>query len=261
MSEFKFQAHRGDSVSYPENTIVAYLAAVEQGYKIVEMDCKFTKDNVCIMLHDASVNRTCRREDGSELEVKTPSTELTLAEIRALDAGLFKGEQFRGTRIPTLAETLDAMKEKDADIKLDNVFQGFNEEQFEIFCNTIKASAYPEEKLGLTCKTLPYFEYLAAKFPKAHMHYDGYMTEEALKRTYAVAAGRTTYWIPYGNRDVAWFKGRKADPEFCAEVRKYGEIGIWTISTMEELSTSVKVFGATAAETNGQLKPYMLADI
>mgnify|MGYP003288983505 CR=1 FL=1 len=55
--------------------------------------------------------------------------------------------------------------------------------------------------------------------------------------------------------------GRFADPEFCAEVRKYGNIGIWTIGTMEELSESVKVFGAVAAETNGQLKPYMLADI
>ncbi len=260
MSEFKFQAHRGDSVSFPENTIVAYHAAVEQGYKIVEMDCKFTKDNVCIMLHDGTVNRTCRREDGSVIEEKTAPTDLTLAEIKALDAGLFKGEQFRGTRIPTLAEMLEAMKDKDADIKLDNVFQGFNEEQFEIFCNTIKESGYPEEKLGLTCKTLPYFEYLAKKFPKAHMHYDGYMTEEALKRTYEVAAGRITYWIPYGNRDVSWFKGRKADPEFCAEVRKYGQIGIWTISTMEELRVTVNDYKAVAAETNGQLKPYMIAD-
>ena len=78
MSEFKFQAHRGDSVSYPENTLVSYLAAVEQGYKIVEMDCKFTKDNVCIMLHDGTVNRTCRREDGTAFEEKIASTALTL---------------------------------------------------------------------------------------------------------------------------------------------------------------------------------------
>ena len=123
MSEFKFQAHRGDSVSYPENTLVSYLAAVEQGYKIVEMDCKFTKDNVCIMLHDGNINRTCRREDGSEFEEKIASTALTLDEIKALDAGLFKGEQFRGVRIPTLAETLETLRNADADIKLDNVFQ------------------------------------------------------------------------------------------------------------------------------------------
>ena len=30
---------------------------------------------------------------------------------------------------------------------------------------------------------------------------------------------------------------------------------------MDELRTAVKVYGAVAAETNGQLKPYMLADI
>ena len=260
MSEFKFQAHRGDSVSYPENTLISYLAAVEQDYKIVEMDCKFTKDNVCIMLHDGTINRTCRREDGSIFEEKIASTALTLDEIKALDAGLFKGEQFKGTRIPTLAETLETLRNADADIKLDNVFQSFNEEQFEIFCETIKA-ADMEEKIGFTCKTLPYFDWLAKKFPKAHMHYDGLMTREALEHTRAVAEGRVTYWIPYANKSTAWFKGRFADPEFCAEVRQSGNIGIWTIGTMEELSESVKVFGAVAAETNGQLKPYMLADI
>ncbi len=260
MSEFKFQAHRGDSVSYPENTLVSYLAAVEQGYKIIEMDCKFTKDNVCIMLHDANINRTCRREDDSIFEEKIASTSLTLAEIKALDAGLFKGEQFRGVRIPTLAETLETLKATDADIKLDNVFQSFNEEQFEIFCDTVKA-ADMEERIGFTCKTLPYFDWLAKKFPRAQMHYDGLMTKEALEHTYAVAAGRTTYWIPYANKSTAWFKGRFADPEYCAEVRKYGKLGIWTISTLEELRVSVKEYGAVAAETNGQLKPYMLAEI
>ena len=160
MYDFKFQAHRGDSVSYPENTLVSYLAAVEQGYKIVEMDCKFTKDNVCIMLHDGTINRTCRRDDGSAFEEKTASTALTLDEIKALDAGLFKGEEFRGVRIPTLAETLETLKPTGVDVKLDNVFQGFNEEQFEIFCETVKA-ADMGSKVGFTCKTLPYFAWLA----------------------------------------------------------------------------------------------------
>ena len=260
MSEFKFQAHRGDSISYPENTLPAYLAAVEQGYKIVEMDCKFTKDNVCIMLHDPNINRTCRRDDGSEFEEKIASTSLTLAEIKALDAGIFKGEQFKGTRIPTLAETLAVLKETDVDIKLDNVFQSFNQEQFEIFCETVK-NADMEERVGFTCKNVPYFLWLAQKFPRAQMHYDGSMTREALELTHAAAEGRVTYWIPFRNRDIKWFKGRYADPEYCAEVRKYGKLGIWTISELEELRVSVKEYGAVAAETNGQLKPYMLAEI
>ena len=87
------------------------------------------------------------------------------------------------------------------------------------------------------------------------------MTKEALEYTSKAAPGRVTYWIPYANKSTAWFKGRFADEEFCAEGRKYGNIGIWTIGEMDELRTAVKVFGAVAAETNGQLKPYMLADI
>lgn len=260
MSEFLFQAHRGDSVSYPENTICAYMAAVEQGYGIVEMDCKFTKDNVCIMLHDSTVNRTCRYENGEPITEKIQSTSLTLSEIQLLDAGLHKGEQFRGVRVPTLAQTLEVMKGSGASVKLDNVFQSFNEEQFEIFCRTVEEADMGGE-VGFTCKTVPYFAYLAKRFPEAQMHYDGLMTRDALEFTSSLAGERTTYWIPYKNQSTSWFRGRFADEEFAAEVRRYGRVAIWTIGTMDELRDSVKLFGAVAAETNGQLKPYMLADI
>ncbi len=260
MSEFLFQAHRGDSVSYPENTLCAYKAAVEQGYGIVEMDCKFTKDNVCIMLHDSIVNRTCRYDNGDIIEGKISSTSLTLAEIQSFDAGIFKGEQFRGVRVPTLAQTLSVMKGSGSSVKLDNVFQSFNEEQFEIFCRTVEEADMGRE-VGFTTKTIPYFAYLAKRFPEAQMHYDGLMTREALEFTSALAGERTTYWIPYKNQSTSWFNGRFADEEFAAEVRKYGRLAIWTIGTLDELRDTVKLFGASAAETNGQLKPYMLAEI
>ena len=41
---FRFQAHRGDSAFYPENTLVSYDAAVKEGYQVIEMDSKFTRD-------------------------------------------------------------------------------------------------------------------------------------------------------------------------------------------------------------------------
>ena len=63
-----FQAHRGVSTEYPENTMPAFIAAVEQGYTYIETDPLVTKDNVCVLMHDKTLNRTCRNDDGSTRE-------------------------------------------------------------------------------------------------------------------------------------------------------------------------------------------------
>ena len=62
------QAHRGVSTEYPENTMTAYLAAIEQGYEYIEIDPEVTKDGVPVLLHDANIGRTARNADGSIIE-------------------------------------------------------------------------------------------------------------------------------------------------------------------------------------------------
>ena len=258
MSKFRFQAHRGDSAFYPENTLVSYAAAIEQGYDIIEIDTKFTDDKVCVCLHDGTLNRTGRNPDGTELAEKTPIINVTYEEAKKYDYGLFMGEQFKGTQMCTLAEALAFIKKSTLDVKLDNVFQSFNEEEFEIFCKVIE-EADMEERIGLTCKTVPYVNYLAARFPKAEIHYDGSLTPEALEVCGKLTAEgrRVTIWIPYDNKSTAWFRGRKADAEFCRELHKYGNVGVWLISEPEELSVARDEFGADVIETNGTLKPTM----
>ena len=256
---FRFQAHRGDSAFYPENTLVSYRAAISEKYHVIELDNKFSRDNVCICLHDGTVNRTCRRPDGSAFEEKTPADSLTFAELRELDAGVFKGEQFAGTKIPTLAEAIDVIgRESDLSVKLDNVFQFFNEERFEIFCSVVKDSGF-ESRVGFTAKTLPYLVYLAERFPSSEMHYDGSLTREALSFIENNIKDRTTLWIPFDNKATAWCKERKASREFCADLHRYGQVGIWLLSETDELRTAVREFGADIIETNGTLKPDALS--
>ncbi len=262
MARLKFQAHRGDSAYFPENTIPAFAAAVEQGYEIIEMDTKFTKDKVCVLLHDHTVNRTGRNPDGTAIEKTTPIAELTLAQAQALDYGLFMGEKFKGTRMPTLVETLAFLKGKPVKIKMDNVFQSYNEEQFEIFCNDIEAAELGSQ-IGFTCKTLPYLKYLSERFTESALHYDGSLTPEALAECKSLTdAGRdVTVWIPYDNVGTAWFKERKADAEFCRELHTYGKVGIWIITERSELADAKNIFEADVIETDGKLKPYMLSEV
>ncbi len=94
-------AHRGAMQTHPENTIPAFRAAVEAGAHMIEFDVWLTKDNEMVVLHDPSVDRTTNGK-GKVLD-------LTLAEIKALDAGSRKGTRFAGEKIPTLGEVLNIM--------------------------------------------------------------------------------------------------------------------------------------------------------
>jgi glycerophosphoryl diester phosphodiesterase len=94
-------AHRGDRALAPENTIPAFEAAFASGSQFVETDLQLTADGQVVLMHDDTVDRTT---DGTGAV-----SALTLAEIRALDAGSWYGTDFAGTRVPVLEEFLDLL--------------------------------------------------------------------------------------------------------------------------------------------------------
>lgn len=91
-------AHRGASAAAPENTMAAFREARRLGADSFELDTYLTSDGVAVLLHDGTVDRTT---DGTG-----DITKMTLAEVRKLDAGSWKGERFRGEPLPTLEEAL-----------------------------------------------------------------------------------------------------------------------------------------------------------
>ncbi len=92
-------AHRGAPRRAPENTLASFRRALEFPIDGLELDVHLSRDGHPVVLHDRLVDRTT---DGSG-----PVDELDLAETQALDAGSHLGAEFRGERIPTLAEVLD----------------------------------------------------------------------------------------------------------------------------------------------------------
>src|SRR6185295_18431107 len=70
--------HRGYSLHYPENTIVAFDAAKAAGATSVEIDVVLTKDGEPIILHDLTVDRTTNGHGFA--------ADLTFEEVRSLDA-------------------------------------------------------------------------------------------------------------------------------------------------------------------------------
>lgn len=92
-------AHRGASGYAPENTIAAFDKGVDMKADYIEIDVQRSKDGKLVIIHDTKVDRTT---DGTGY-VK----DLTFDQIRSLDAGSWKGEQFKGEKIPTFDEILD----------------------------------------------------------------------------------------------------------------------------------------------------------
>ncbi len=97
----KVVAHRGFSGRYPENTAVAFHAALALGVEAVELDVHLSQDGELIVIHDDTVDRT---SDGSGRVDR-----ITLSQLKALDAGGWFGDAFRKERFLTLQEALDLM--------------------------------------------------------------------------------------------------------------------------------------------------------
>lgn len=98
-------AHRGASGHAPENTLAAFLRAVELGANFIETDLQVTRDSHFVALHDETLGRTTNG--------RGPVSKHTLDELRQLDAGSWFGPHFAGERIPTLDEILQFAREHD----------------------------------------------------------------------------------------------------------------------------------------------------
>ena len=85
-------AHRGLVRHAPENTLPGFAAAIELGLSI-ELDLYQTRDEYLVIIHDETVDRTT---DGTGEVIN-----MTLAEIRKLDAGSWFDPRFTGERVPT----------------------------------------------------------------------------------------------------------------------------------------------------------------
>ncbi len=100
------QSHRGVGNLGPENTIESFELGWQMGF-VPEADVRVTRDGIIVAFHDNDFTRLA--PDAPE-EIRHLSIgELTWDDIAGLDVGCYKGEQFRGQRIPRLGDVLAQM--------------------------------------------------------------------------------------------------------------------------------------------------------
>lgn len=101
---FEVVGHRGYGEETPENTLAALRRSIAEGVRVAEIDVRLTSDDVPVLLHDETLFRTAH-------DIHRVS-QLSLAEVKKLDAGSYKSIEYRNERIPTLAEALQASRGK-----------------------------------------------------------------------------------------------------------------------------------------------------
>lgn len=227
----KFRSHRGGVFATPENTMPAFRAAFEAGFEQIETDPQYTKDGVVVLMHDGTINRTCRNADGTPIEQRIKVCDATYEELLQYDAGIHKGEAFRGTKIPRLEELLALLDGSDVVLCLDKKIPDDN---MDILFDVLEKY---NVRVEFSVKDTARIKIIQARFPDALICYDGDNTEESLKEVLRYAKRENlSVWVYLDKPNFAWLTDRdKASPEVCARVKKYAALGLANVNTPEDV--------------------------
>jgi glycerophosphoryl diester phosphodiesterase len=110
-SDIKIIAHRGGMAERPENTMSAFKKSVELGANMLEIDLRTSKDGQLFILHDKTLDRTTNG--------KGPATDLSMQELKQLDAGSWFDSAYSAERIPSFKEVLEWAKAEEITLLLD----------------------------------------------------------------------------------------------------------------------------------------------
>lgn len=232
--------------------MAAFRAAIEQKYQIIETDPGVTRDGVIILMHDKTVNRTCRTAAGERIEMPLANEDLTYDEMRDLDAGIGMDQSFRGEKVPRLSDLLLLAKENNVFVKLDN-------KSFELGSRALSTIFREVRQSGadatVTCQSALQVRRVLAELPGAPIHYDGPVDEETLRTLHGLCAGRElVVWLPLKCKLTDWVKVAFASEELAALVHKYARLGLWILSEESEYKEALAL-GADVIETTGGVKP------
>ncbi len=113
----EIQGHRGARGQFPENTLPAFMAAIEGGADTLELDLMLSSDNTIVIYHDFALNsQLCTYLNGKPLKQAPLIAHLLLAEIKKIDCGSKQNPLFpkqvalKGIQIPTLKELLHVIR-------------------------------------------------------------------------------------------------------------------------------------------------------
>ncbi len=259
MSYVRLQAHQGVESECPGNTMSSFRAAVEQGYEMIELDLGVTKDGRFITMHNETINYAARNPDGSRIEPEIPISSITYEQALQYDFGLRFSEKFRGEKLPLFDDVLALAREHNVTLKIDNKIQRFTDGQLTALYALIRASG---AQVMISCWSLESAERARRELPDAWISFDGITDEDFLQKAAQIAGeGRLFVWMPIDKSRAYWVpEDWFPTPETCAIIKKYAHFCIWALEGPESFRRACALYAPFAAETSGEIKPYMARD-
>jgi glycerophosphoryl diester phosphodiesterase len=217
-------AHRGASAHAPENTLAAFELALAQQADAIELDVKLTADGHVIVLHDATVDRTT----GSQGRVR----DLSLAQLRSLDAGSFYSAKYRGEKIPTLEEVFETLgKRTFINVELTN-YNTPRDHLVETVCMLVK-------KFGLQ-KSVMFSSFFASNLSKARAYLPG-VPRGLLVFPGLFGAWARSFGFAFGRYHALHPNLKDVTPQQVQRVHRLKRrIHVWTVNAAEDMR---RVFG------------------
>ncbi|HKY52773.1 MAG TPA: glycerophosphodiester phosphodiesterase family protein [Anaerolineales bacterium] len=212
-------AHRGASAHAPENTIAAFEMALAEGADGIELDVKLSTDSHVVVIHDMTVDRTT----GTHGRVK----DLSLADLRVLDAGSFFSEKFQHEKIPTLEEVFEAVgKRTFINVELTN-YNSPRDHLVESVCTLVKRFGLQEHVMfsSFFALNLSKAQRLLPEVPRALLAVNGLLG--AWARSFGFAFGSYQALHPY-LKDTTHQQVQRVH-------RLKRRVHVWTVNAAEDM--------------------------
>jgi len=212
-------AHRGASAHAPENTLAAFELALAEGADAIEMDAKLSADGHAVAIHDMTVDRTT----GAHGKVK----ELTLASLRALDAGSLFSASFHSEKIPLLEEVFEAVgKRAFINVELTN-YNAPNDHLVETVCMLVKKFALQKRVLfsSFFASNLSKARGLLPEAPRGLLAFPGLL-----------GAWARSFGFAFGNYQALHPNVKDAThPQVKRAHRLNRRVHVWTVNAEEDM--------------------------
>src|SRR5687768_5615971 len=212
-------AHRGASLQAPENTLAAFELAVAQDADGIELDATLSADGHVDVIHDTTVDRTT----GTHGRVK----DMSLAELRSLNAGAFFAEKYQREKVPTLEEVFEAVgKRIFVNVELTN-YHTPGDHLVESVCMLVKKFGLQKQVLfsSFFASNLSKARGLLPEVPRGLLAFNGLLG--AWARSFGFAFGK--YQALHPNlQDVT--------PQQVQRVHRLKRrVHVWTVNTAEDM--------------------------
>ncbi|NNE27011.1 MAG: glycerophosphodiester phosphodiesterase [Saprospiraceae bacterium] len=254
VAQLDIQGHRGCRGLYPENSIPAFLHAIELGVHTLEFDVVISKDKKVIVSHEPFMSHEiCTTPDGSKIEINEESKhnlyQLSYDEIKSYDCGSLYFEKFPDqeklkTYKPSLKDVVDAVNNKLNSVgistinynieikrkaKWDNTFHPEYHEFADLVIAEIEALGIMD-KTTVQCFDVPTLQYIHETYPNVRLVYLIY-NQNGIENNLELLGFNPAVYSPYHGLIKA------GTAEYCKE--RQIQLIPWTVNEVEDMQKMI----------------------